>query len=109
MITLREAAAAFVEAGRALGRYERAKADVAYLDECAEHLDDPRSASSERVAAALRSAADFQRAQLQALDREAIEYRMGAERLLTDIEDPGGKLARRVLRTLAAARAAWRG
>jgi hypothetical protein len=110
MSRIREAAAAFVEAGRAFGRYEQAKADIAYLEECNErglHLDPKMSdPSNVAIADAIRSMVDFKRGNLPALAREATEYQMAAERLVAELEDG---LAQRVVRVIAAARAAWRG
>lgn len=106
MTRIRKAAATFIETGRALGHLERTQALVAYLDECAErtlHLS-PGSP----VAADIKAMADFQRGHLKQLDREALDQRMTAERLITELEDPGGAIARRVLGAIAAARQAWR-
>lgn len=109
MSRIRAAAATFIEAGRALGALEQAKMAIAYLDECAErglHLG-PRDPVKIAEVAALRSAADFLRLRLPGLKRDAHECQLIAERLILDLEHPGEALGQRVLKVIAAARAAW--
>jgi hypothetical protein len=96
----RDAAAAFIDTGRAL-----ATAEV--LDTVAGQLAIALDANPDAQVRQVRLVRDGIVEQAIQARREAGEYQLAAERLMNEL-DSGGALARRLLRTLAAARAAWR-
>lgn len=101
MTRIRQAAAQFIEAGRVLGHLERLKSIIEDIDGV---MEIPPSTG--------HALAGFRQrlcTQLEALDHEAVEYRLAAERLIAELEHPGAAFGRRMLAALAAARAAWRG
>ena len=88
-------AAALIETGRAQGQ-ARALAEVSRRLNTA--------VGAEKVAAFAAELEDLAKRAAETAD----EYSKASEDLLRDMEHPGARLARRVLLTARAARAAWR-
>lgn len=97
MSLLRDAAAMLVEQGAAVGGLEQARWDLRLLEKAGESVE-----AYQRALAVLR---DHRIPQLEANARGA-EKR--AQELMRQVEHPGAALARRVIATARAARAAWR-
>jgi hypothetical protein len=98
MHTIREAAGAFIEAGRALGR-STALSDVhARLLYAIERGDISTNVTS--LSASLRE-------EVERVAQESAEYSLAAERLMEELERPGARLGQRLLLAWDAARDAW--
>lgn len=99
MATLREAAAAWVEAGRWLATCE-------ILGDQIRRLDQASPKDRERHAEYI---IETPRDMLQEYERIRERTRARAEQLMAELEHPGAALARRLLASWHGARAAWRG
>lgn len=99
---LRDAAAAFVQAGRTLGHADADRGMAEELRRRAAECQDPERAILNALADERAAVAD-QLAGLAALARDQ------ATALMTELEHPGSTLARRLLAVARSARAAWRG
>lgn len=116
MSRLRDAAAAFVEQGRALGIVEVSKGIAHHLGALAreagfarEEAPQPTPEYYSRLIDKLGNIAQGYHDAAVAAEAEAQRARRGAEALMQQIEHPGARLARRLVVTARAARAAWRG
>ena len=116
MSTLRDAAALFVEAGKALGRLEQARENektLSLLLKLAEYgVDKGPSDPVKDFADHRQRLADTLEQVLGGLDtyeRLAHAARDRAAALVDELERPGTVLARRLVATVHGARAAWRG
>jgi hypothetical protein len=106
--TLRETAALFVEAGRALGHVDHCKALDAMLAEIvSESMDTDKPGEFDALLARLRELQRRTGIVRQASERAALAAQALAERQMAALERPGARLARRVLRAARAARVAW--
>lgn len=115
MKRIRDAAASFIEHGRALGRIELARIVIAEADKIASEATMP----PKEFGVAKRSmAGELKRALLEPIIKDAElvanAHRAEAEALVVELEHdfarehPGAVLAERISRTWAAARVAWR-
>jgi hypothetical protein len=112
---LRDAAALFVEAGKALGHLEHSRASEkvlgTLLSEAESEVNGPDGAiyafaqHRQRLLIELRTA----EAKRRTLEGLAKAHRDRAAELVEELEKPGTVLARRFVAVALAARAAWRG
>jgi hypothetical protein len=109
MSRLRTAAAMLVESGRALGHAELAKATATQLEGLVAEAElTDRGEEFARLRTALVAAARNQRLHVVSSECLAAAARVRAEELMAELEHPGARLARRLLRAARAARGAWR-
>jgi hypothetical protein len=106
LTALRDAAALFVEAGKALGRLEQNRLLIEQLTRMAgqaKSLEDPVAAEL------LEGAAHQYAAELGRFEKLAATAQAHALAVMAELERPGTVLARRLVAVALAARAAWRG
>lgn len=103
---VREAAAFFVEQGRALGALDQARVFADQLTRAANLAD---GLGEKELSRALGEQARAQLDAIEPFEQLAISARARAEELVREVEHPGAVLARRLLATWRGARAAWRG
>jgi hypothetical protein len=114
---LRDAAALFVEAGKALGHLEHSRETektLALLLKLAQFdVDKPEGMPVIQAFAdhrqRLADTLDRVRAAQGSFERVAQTHRDRAAELVEELEQPGATLARRLVAVALAARAAWRG
>lgn len=103
-MTLREASAHFIEAGRALGRVEQCKSVQSQLDEILAEL--PTEYAD--LAVRLRDLKQRNGHILTVSEATAKAAQDAAARLMHQLEHPGARLARRLVQAVRAARNAWK-
>lgn len=108
MTTLRETAALFVEAGRALGMADECYQTEQWLRDVIAEPERAPGFEIKPAAARLVELLEVVSARHRAAERLAASAQRHAESLMFDVEHPGARLARRVLGAARAARDAWR-
>lgn len=103
-MTLRKASAQFIEAGRALGRLEQAKAIESQLGEIIGEDPPERDALMAQIQGLARRYMLLQ----EHSQKQATAAQTEATRLMVQLENPGARLARRLVHSVRAARKAWR-
>lgn len=108
MSRLRQAAALFVEAGRAVGHVEFWTAIEIEFTELLSACQGTGQNVPEAVARTVNALLALQAERRTASNHAAEVFRLRAEAALADLEHPGARLARRFLVAARAARGAWR-
>jgi hypothetical protein len=105
-VKLRDAAALLIEQGKALGRAEQALAVVQYASGVAVRM---RHLGNVTMAEPVEELSKHVLESIPQLERQALTAQAHAEQLMAELEHPGALLARRLVASARAARAAWRG